>query len=197
MIESLTPQEELSTLNRVKEEDKRISSNVGVLSDGLGNNPKALNNIDAMVLKQKENAYDYQGNNLSLETVDFISNLNFNGSLIQRMKNILLDPNLNTYESKTKSKLEMYAEVIADNYYLLGKTKVPKNELKAEVILERVAAQKADLDQFIGKLNLVNPEMAQFFKDKLDMKLFNHVIDSAKNVSVSDEKYTPTFKLNK
>ena len=195
MIESLTPPEALSASRRIEFEDKLLSTNLGVLSDGLGNNPRAINNINAMVAKQKENAYDFQGNNLSLQTADFVSNLSFNERLIRQMQDIMLESNINTYDAKTREKIESYATVISDNYYRLGKTNLPVGELKSEVILERVAAQKAQIEQFAGKMTLMNPELAQSIKEKFDVKLFNAVVDASKNASISDEKYTPSFKL--
>lgn len=195
MIESLTPSEELSASRRVRFENNLLNTNLGVLSDGLGNNPRAISNISAMVAKQKENSYDFQGNNLSLQTADFVSNLGFNERLIRQMQDLMLEPNLNTYDSKTREKIESYTTVIADNYYRLSQTTLPAGELKSEVILERVAAQKAQIEQFAGKITLMNPELAQSIKDKFDVKLFNSVVDASKNVSISDEKYTPSFKL--
>lgn len=195
MIESLTPSEELSASRRVRFENNLLNTNLGVLSDGLGNNPRAISNISAMVAKQKENSYDFQGNNLSLQTADFVSNLGFNERLIRQMQDLMLEPNLNTYDSKTREKIESYTTVIADNYYRLSQTTLPAGELKSEVILERVAAQKAQIEQFAGKITLMNPDLAQSIKDKFDVKLFNSVVDASKNVSISDEKYTPSFKL--
>lgn len=187
--------EEVAALRRVQEEGVKLDAGVGVLSDGITSNPRAINSVPAMIAKQKENAYDFFNNNLSLQSADFIANLNFNDRLIRQMSDLMLEPNINTYDEKVKAKIEMYAEVISDNYHQLRNVTLPAGELKSEVILERVAAQKSQIEQFAGRLSLVNPELSQSVKEKFDVKLYNEVVDVAKNVSITDETYTPTFKM--
>ena len=187
--------EEVAALRRVQEEGVKLDAGIGVLSDGITSNPRAINGVPAMIAKQKENSYDFFNNNLSLQSADFIANLNFNDRLIRQMSDLMLEPNINTYDEKVKAKIEMYAEVISDNYHQLRNVTLPAGELKSEVILERVATQKSQIEQFAGRLSLVNPELSQSVKEKFDVKLYNEVVDVAKNVSITDETYTPTFKM--
>ena len=181
---------------QVQIEEQRLNAGIGVLSDGVVYTPRAINNVAALVEKQKENAFNFQESNLSLPTVDFISNLDFNARLIRQMNDMLLTPNVNTYDPKVKSQIEKYATVIADNYYILSNINVPKGELKSEVIMERVSEQKAQLEQIAGRLGIINPELSNNLKAKFEPSVFNNVIDVAKNATVADAGYKPTFKLN-
>lgn len=183
-------------LERVKWEDKRLKAGVGAINDGTVSTSKAINNINAMVEQQKKHAFDFQNSNLSLPTVDFISNLDWNAMLIKQLQNTLTMQNVNTYDSKVRGQIEQYASVIADNYHLIGNINLPKGELKAEMIAERVAEQKAQLDQIVGRLGIINPELSESLKSKITPELFNGVVDAAKNTSIMDSEYKRTFKLN-
>lgn len=187
----------IQDLVQIKIEQNRLDAGIGVLSDGVVNTRKMIDNIDSLVAKQKENAFDFQNSELSLSSVDFISTLDFNGRLIRLMRDYTNTPNINTYDNKVREKVDKYVEVIRDNYYLLGKMDIPKGDLKEEIILERVAEQKSQLEQFSGRLGIVNPELSESIKETFPPKVFNDVVDVAKHTSIAEADYKPAFKMNR